>query len=253
MIKELLLQRYGTKAIVARTQFDIQNEVMALRHSPGESIAPYVCTAEKLSKRFPAELDSVLRLCLIKGLQDEVKKADISYIVHSRKETTFRDVIGIIKAKYRVIGEPDPFGKGKMPKSTNHWGMAYVASGAGSTVIPVVAAAGRMRSIPTYNVGQRIMADIPADVGSRLNDKLYGDDVLAGTIQGCGMSHQQFKGLMHWYFHKKANETLANTKTEDVQAPSGRQEFSAAGTPHSRSEYPGSWRPAGSGDEHLDE
>ena len=97
------------------------------------------------------------------------------------------------------------------------------------------------------------MADSPADVGSQLNDKLYGEDGLAGTIQGCGIGHQQFKGLMDWYFHEKANETLANTKREVIQAPSGRQEFLAAGTPHSRSEYPGSRRPAGSSDEHLDE
>ena len=225
MIKELFLQRYGTKAIAARSQFEIQNEVMALRQSPGESIASYVRTAEKLSKRVPAELDSVLALCLIKGMQDEVKKGDISYIVHSRKETTFRDVIGIMKAKYRVIGEPDPFGKGDMPKSTNHWWTAYVAPGVGSTVIPVVAAAGQMGSIPTYNVGKRMIADSLADIGSRLNDKLYGEDGLAGTMQGCGISHLHFKGLMDWYFHEKANETLANTKTEDFQAPLSRQDF----------------------------
>ena len=73
---------------------------MALRQNPGESIASYVRNAEKLSKRVPAELDSVLALCLIKGMADELKKADISYIVNALPDTTFRRVVEIIKAKY---------------------------------------------------------------------------------------------------------------------------------------------------------
>ena len=216
-IKKRFLQRYGTKAIAARSQFEIQNEVMALRQNPGESIASYVRTAEKLSKRVPAELDSVLALCLIKGMQDEAKKADISYIVHSRKETTFRDVVGIIKAKYRVIGEPDPFGRCDVQKSTSNWGHAYVAPTGGSTQIPVVAA-GRMGNVPSYNISRRTtgMAESIGNVGGQMNEN-YGDRSLDSALNGCGISPEQFKGLMDWYLQERS-------KT-DNQTPPNRQDF----------------------------
>ena len=112
---------------------------MALRQNPGESIASYVKNVEKLSKRVPAELDSVLALCLIKGMTDELKKADISYIMNATPDTSFRKVVEIIKAKYCIIGEPDPFSRvAGNQKSTNTggWG-AYVAPPSGSNfVIP---------------------------------------------------------------------------------------------------------------------
>lgn len=73
---------------------------MALKQQPGEPIAAYVRGAEKLSKRVPTELDSVLALCLIKGMADELKKADISYIVNATPNMTFRQVVEVIKAKY---------------------------------------------------------------------------------------------------------------------------------------------------------
>ena len=95
--------------MAARSQFEIQNEIMSLRQGPNEGIAEYVHTAEKLAKRVPQELDSMLALCLIKGMCDEAKKADISYVVHSQPKITFREVIDVIKAKHPIIGKADPF------------------------------------------------------------------------------------------------------------------------------------------------
>jgi hypothetical protein len=80
---------------------------------------------------------------------DEAKKEDIWYIDHSREGTTFRDVIGTIRVKYRVIGEPDQFTRYDGQKSTYHSGPAYVTLVGGSTVIPVVAAVCRIVNVPT--------------------------------------------------------------------------------------------------------
>src|SRR5205085_6208031 len=111
-IKARFSERYGNAgsgAMAARSQFEIQNEIMSLRQKPQETISEYVRTAEKLAKRIPPELDSVMALCLVKGMSDENKKADISYVIHSRPKITFREVVEEIKAKHRVIGRADPF------------------------------------------------------------------------------------------------------------------------------------------------
>lgn len=117
-IKESFLARYGTTSTAAQSRFEIQNEIMATRQQPGEPIASDVRWSEKLSKRVPAELDSMMALCFIIGIADEARKADVSYIMQSHADTTFRGIVEIVKAKYRVIGELDPFRKCASQKHT---------------------------------------------------------------------------------------------------------------------------------------
>lgn len=204
---------------------------MALRQNAGESIATYVRTAEKLSKRVPSELDSVLALCLIKGMADEMKKADISYIVNATPNMTFHQVVEVIKAKYRVIGEPDPFGNASIQKQHEKasWS-AYSAPPSGSTMVPVVAAVGRMDNIPTYNVERR-MGTRPADEG-RVNES-YGDKGLAAALKGCGISLEQFKSLMDWYLHNTKTVHSSQSKVES-DLPEARQDFRTPALPAPR-------------------
>ena len=150
---------------------------MALQQNPGESIISYVRTAEKLFKGVPAKLDSILALCLIKGITDELKKADNSYVVNATPETTFRKVIEIIKMKYRVIGEPDPFSRvtGNQ-KSTHASGRGAHLAPPTNNVILVVATMGRMSTIPSYNFPvERRMGVRPVEEDDRANT-VYGEN-----------------------------------------------------------------------------
>ena len=215
-IKEKFLERYGTTATAVQSRFEVQSEIMALRQNPGESIASYVRTAEKLSKRVPTELDSILALCLIKGMTDKLKKADISYIVNATPDTTFWKVIEIIKAKYRVIGEPDPFNRVTGNQKSTHasgWG-AYVAPPT-NNVIPVVATAGRMSTIPSYNVyAEQRMGVRPVEEDNRAN-AVYGDKKLAEALEGGGISPQQLKGLVDWYLQGTEASPKGHTRTAE--------------------------------------
>ena len=216
-IKEKFLARYGNSTAAAQSRFEIQNEIMALKQNQGEDIASYVRKAEKLSKRVPDELDSMMALCLIKGMTNELKKADISYIVQSQPKTSFRDAIEIIKAKYRVIGEPDPFeilGGRKPDKTPTNWGAAYALPPAnGPATIPVAAAA-RMGQIPSYNIGRRMGEDLAASASQ--NKEVYGESGgLAAALEGCGISHQQLKGLVDWYLKDSGSEPPNRAKVDD--------------------------------------
>ena len=214
-IKEKFLARYGNTTTAAQSRFEIQNEIMALRQNLGEDIASYVRKAEKLSKRVPAELDSMMALCLIKGMTNELKKADISYIVQSQPKTSFRDAIEIIKAKYRIIGEPDPFGQlgGRKPEKSTNWGAAYTPPANEPSVIPVAAAA-RMGQIPTYNVGRRMGEGQASGAGQ--SKEIYGESGgLAAALEACGISHHQLKGLVDWYLKDTGSETLDQRARND--------------------------------------
>ena len=197
-IKEKFLARSGNKTSAAQSRFEIQNEIMALRQNPGEDIASYVRKAEKLSKRVPEELDSMLALCLIKGMTNELRKANISYIVQSQPKTSFGDAIKIIKAKYRIIGEPDPFSQRegcRSDKSTN-WGASYIAPPMHEpNIIPVVAAK-RMSQVPSYNVGRRIGGGLAASAGQ--NKDIYGENGgLAAALKGCGICSSLLVNTVH--------------------------------------------------------
>ena len=215
-IKEKFLARYGNKTSAAQTRFEIQNEIMALRQNPGEDIASYVRKAEKLSKRVPEELDSMMPLCLIKGMTNELKKADISYIVQSQPKTSFRNAIEIIKAKYRIIGEPDPFSQieGRRSDKSTNWGASYIAPPMHEpNMIPVVAA-NRMSQVPSYNVGRRMGEGLAASAGQ--NKDIYGENGgLASALEGCGISHDQLKGLVDWYLKDSRTETDVKSRNDD--------------------------------------
>ena len=209
---------------------------MALRQNPGESIASYIRNAEKLSKRVPSELDSVLALCLIKGMTDELKKADISYIVNATPDTSFRKVVEIIKAKYRVIGEPDPFSRVAESQKSTHtgrWG-AYIAPSSGNNVVPVVAAAGRMSTIPNYNVSvDHRTGNRPVEAESRAKN-IYGERNLAAALEGCGISPDQLKGLVDWYLQDSVGNAEGPLNQESQTVPTGvnrQQDFQRPALP----------------------
>ena len=222
-IKERFLERYGTTSTAVMSKFEVQSENMALRQNPGESIASFIRNAEKLSKRVPAELDSVLALCLIKGMTDELQKADICYIVNATPDTSFRKVVEIIKATYHVIGKPDPFSKvAESHKSTHtgRWG-AYIAPSSGNNVIPVVAAAGRMNTLPSNNVPvDHRMGSSPVEEESRAKN-IYGERNLAAALEGCGISPDQLKGLVDWYLQDSSGNAAGPVQQEPQTSPTG--------------------------------
>ena len=84
--------------------------------------------------------------------------------------------------------------------------------------------------ISTYNVEGR-MGTRPADEG-RVNES-YGEKGLAAALQGCGISPEQFKGLMDWYLHDTGTAHPSQSKVEP-DLPATRQDFRTPALPAPR-------------------
>ena len=158
-------------------------------------------------------------------MTNELKKADNLYILQLQLETYFRDAIEIINAKYRIIGEPDPFGQlgGRKPEKSTNWGAAYTPAANEPSVIPVAAGA-RMGQIPIYNVGRRVGEGQASGAGQ--SKQSYGESKgLAAALEACGILHRQLKGLVNSYLMDTGSETLNQRTRNDGewQRPVGCQ------------------------------
>ena len=223
-IKNRFIERYrnatGSSNIAARGQFEIQKEIISLWQRPNEGIAEYVRTAEKLSKCVPQELDNMLALRLIKGMRDEAKKDDMSYVVHSQLKITFREVIDGIKAKHRIIGKADPFtttyiGAGRHRQGSgnaNNEGInAQVPYFSGNhnpgdmqamNPQPTAAAA---RTVPSYHIAQNTMGSTNQEMG-RENNTMQNGRATTEHHTG-GITEERLFAIMDRYLQARAGNS----------------------------------------------
>jgi len=101
--------RYGSKVTQAASLFEVQNEIISLCQEEYQHITDYVREVEKLSRRVPKEMDSLLGISFIKGMRDESRRERVSFDLKDSPNFTFSRALTVVKAAYRIIGEPDPF------------------------------------------------------------------------------------------------------------------------------------------------
>ena len=110
-IKKAFLARYGAEKNKAISRFNIQNELMCLQQKQGQSIVDYVHEAERLSERVPADMNDMLAMAFIRGLQDQKSRRRVSYDLRDCLEFTFSKAVHMVKSWYQEIGVPDPFNR----------------------------------------------------------------------------------------------------------------------------------------------
>ena len=101
--------RYGSKVTQAACLFAVQNEIISLFQKGSEHITDYLHEVEKLSRLVPKEMDSLLAISFIKGMRDESRRERVSFVLKDSPNFTFSRALAVVKAAYRIIGEPDPF------------------------------------------------------------------------------------------------------------------------------------------------
>ena len=196
-----------------------------MRQRPHKTIADYVRSAEKLAKRVPQDLDSVIALCLVKGMADEAKKADISYVIHSKPKITFREVVEVIKAKHQVIGRPDPFATTYLGGGKHGYGKAGTAGTMEDTRIPYVtpghgaaqglatsplqiAAAAAAHSIPSYRITRNPSQVIPRN--NQNSERNANNNNGGEQPTATGVSEEQLFAMMDRYLQaRRGNPGMA--------------------------------------------
>jgi len=101
--------RYGSKVTQAASLFEVQNEIISLRQEEQQHITDYVREVEKLSRRVPKEMDSLLGISFIKGMRDEGGRERVSFDLKDSANFTFTRALTVVKAASQIIGEADPF------------------------------------------------------------------------------------------------------------------------------------------------
>jgi hypothetical protein len=133
--------------------YDETNEIVALTQKAGQSIEEYVREAEKRSRRVKLVLKHTLAAAVIKGLNDEQKRREVSFALSGTK-FDFDGAVEKIKAAYRCIREPDPF-KPKWGSNNPFWSApGGMGPPMGPPPIPVMAAIGHRRA-SSYESGQQ--------------------------------------------------------------------------------------------------
>lgn len=187
----------------------------------------------QLAKQVPQQLDSVLALCLIKGMSDENKKADISYIVHSQPKITFREVVEVLKAKHRGIGKADPFatiyiGRGRYKCRSDYQGASgnsgqvpYMIPSHGmngpQAMIPVNTAAAT-RTVPSYHITRNPKS--AANASPQKANVTTGGPLTTEHGIG-GITEEQLLTIMDRYLQARGGIVTqgANTQQADFQQP----------------------------------
>jgi len=108
-IKAEFTTRYGSKVTQAASLFEVQNEIISLRQEVEQHITDYVREVEKLSRRVPKEMDSLLGISFIKGMRDDGRRERVSFDLKDSPNFSFPRALTVVKAAYRMIGEADPF------------------------------------------------------------------------------------------------------------------------------------------------
>ena len=231
-IKARFTERYGNATggyMAARNQFEIQNEIMSLQQKQNKGICEYVRTTEKLVKRVPQQLDSVSALCLIKGMSDENKKADISYIVHSQPKITFREVVEVMKAKQWGIGKADPFattyiGGGRYKCKSDYQGASgnsgqvpYMTPSHGmnglQAMIPVNMAAAT-RTVPSYHITRNPTS--AANASPQKANVTTGGQLTTEHGIG-GITEEQLFTIMDQYLQARGGIVTQGANTQHVR------------------------------------
>jgi hypothetical protein len=214
-VKKAFLEKFsGPSSTGNDVDYDETNEILALIQKAGQSIEEYVREAEKLSRRVKPVLKHTLAAAVIKGLNDEQKRREVSFALSGTK-FDFEGAVDKIKAAYRCIGEPDPF----KPKDTQKmWGSNnpfWAAPGGmgpqgipvmgvmGPPPVPVMAAIGHRRT-SSYESGQHQRAD-PA--GRPSTSDGLSEMGMTGKI-----SQEDFNKYMDAYMKRQ--------KGQDFQQPS---------------------------------
>lgn len=97
----------GSKALDQMERMVITGRIMAMAQG-SKSIAEYVQEAKTLFREVPKELSEMFAICFVKGLSDANKKAAVSFAMREGK-IDFKRAVEMVKASYRMIGEPDIF------------------------------------------------------------------------------------------------------------------------------------------------
>jgi hypothetical protein len=215
-VKKAFLDKFsGPSSTGNDVDYDETNEILALIQKAGQSIEEYVREAEKLSRRVKPVLKHTLAAAVIKGLNDEQKRREVSFALSGTK-FNFEGAIDKIKAAYRCIGEPDPFKPKDVQKmwgSNNPFWSAPggmgpqtipVMGAMGPPPIPVMAAIGHRRTT-SYDSGPHSRADAAADRPSTA-------DGLAGFGMAGKISQEDFNKYMEVYMKRQ--------KGQDFQQPS---------------------------------
>jgi hypothetical protein len=217
VVKAAFLKKFsGTAGTGTEVDYDETNEILALAQKAGQSIEEYVREAEKLSRRIKPVLKHTLAAAVIKGLQDEQKRREVSFALSGTKYD-FDGAVEKIMAAYRCIGEPDPFKPKDIQKawgSNNPFWSTPVGVGAqtmqipvmsamGPPPIPVMAAIGHRRT-SSHDSEQHQRAD-PA--GRPSTSDGLSDSGIAGKI-----SQEEFNKYMDAYMRRQ--------KGQDFQQPS---------------------------------
>jgi len=78
--------------------------------SRGVSTHYRLCScSEKLSRRVPKEIDSLVGISFIKGMRDESRRERVPFNLKDSPNFIFLSALAVVKAAYQIIGEPDPF------------------------------------------------------------------------------------------------------------------------------------------------
>jgi hypothetical protein len=231
-VKKAFLEKFsGPSSTGSDVDYDETNEILALTQKAGQSIEEYVREAEKLSRRVKPVLKHTLAAAVIKGLNDEQKRREVSFALSGTK-FDFEGAVEKIKAAYRCIGEPDPF---KPKDNTRMWASNNpfwsVPGGAGPSAIPVMNAMGpppimNAMGPPPIPVmaalGHRRTASYDSGTQSHVNANTDRPSTADGVMPG-PMAQEDFNRYMDAYMRKqKGSDFLPPAQGPLANAPAVR-------------------------------
>jgi len=101
--------RYGVKASQASSLFAVQNEMFSLHQGENEQIMDYVYRVERLTCKILKDMDSLLAIAFIKGMQDQERWQRVTFHLKDTANFSFVKGLSVVKFSFQEVGEPDPF------------------------------------------------------------------------------------------------------------------------------------------------
>jgi hypothetical protein len=223
IVKKAFLEKVsGPRSTGSDVDYDETNEILALTQKAGQSIEEYVREAEKLSRRVKPVLKHTLAAAVIKGLNDEQKRREVSFALSGTK-FDFEGAVEKIKAAYRCIGEPDPF---KPKDNTRMWASNNpfwsVPGGAGPSAIPVMNAMGPPPIPVMAALSHRRTTSYDSGTQSHVNANSDRPSTADGVMPG-PMAQEDFNRYMDAYMRKqKGSDFLPPAQAPLANAPAVR-------------------------------
>jgi len=100
---------YAVKASQASSRFAVQNEMLSLSQEEVEHIRDYVHRVEKLSRKIPRDMNSLLAIAFIKGMKDQERRQRVTFDLTDSPNFSFVKALTVVKFALQEIGEPGPF------------------------------------------------------------------------------------------------------------------------------------------------